>query len=428
MTNLSPNAKLAAAVMRVVEPPIAMAPYFGAVLRGLIRREMSPETEAMMISMGMKPTLFVTHDGVMQWSSSFIASIDVVEVAWSLIHEVGHIVLNHHARAVAQGIPVRMSKPEDMDNARLWNLAGDASWNAELRKMNSAPLPGFWVMPETLEQPEGLIVEERYNLLRQQVDKIKQKLGKAGAGTGSCGSCSGHAAPGEPEGGKSAEGRSEAEMERFKKQVAQDIQSAKDRGTIPESLKRWADDFLKPVKIDWRTKLARIVRGAVAYRSGCADFTYSKMSRRQAGVGYGVGRPVVPALHSPKPNVAIALDVSGSMGKRELSAALTEVRGVLSAVGAQVTFVVCDAEVHGIKAIKSVDEAVNMMVGGGGTYLEPAVEAISKLKDKPGIVIILTDGYCDDSPSYGLNLIWTIVGGNTTFSPTHGETVFVDEE
>ena len=382
MTNLSPNAKIAAAVMRVVEPPIAMAPYFGSILRGLIRREMSPETEAMMISMGMKPTLFVTHDGVMQWSSSFIASIDVIEVAWSLIHEVGHVVLNHHARALAQGIPVRASKPEDMDNARLWNLASDASWNAELRKMNNAPLPGFWVMPETLNQPEGLIVEERYNLLRQQVDKIKEKLGKAGVGMGACGSCSGHAAPGEPEGtaAGSGEGRSEAEMERFKKQVAQDIQATpeKSRGTIPDSLKRWAEEYLKPAKIDWRTKLARIVRGAVAYRSGCADFTYSKMSRRQAGVGYGVGRPVVPALHSPKPNAACVIDTSGSMSKKDLSAALTEVRGVLQAVGAGVTVCICDAEVHGIKRVESIDEVAKMMKGGGGT----AMDACARRRDR----------------------------------------------
>lgn len=427
--------KVAAAVMRVVEPPIAMAPYFSAVLRGLIRREMSAETEAMMISMGMKPTLFVTNDGVLQWSSSFIASIDVVEVAWSLIHEVGHVVLNHHARALAQGIPVRMSKPEDMDNARLWNLGADASWNAELRKMNNAPLPGFWVMPETLNQPEGLVVEERYNLLRQQVDKIKEKLGKAGVGLGACGSCAGHAAPGEPEGSggsgsKSTDGRSEAEMERYRKQVAQDVQAAsgKERGTIPDSLKRWADDYLKPAKIDWRTKLARIVRGAVAYRSGCADFTYQKMSRRQAGVGYGVGRPVVPALHSPKPNAACVIDTSGSMGKEALNAALTEVRGVLRAVGAGVTVCICDAEVHDIKRVENIEEVAKMMTGGGGTAMAPALEAVTELKEKVSVCIVLTDGYIDSPPEPPFTVIWCVIGGHTDFSPAYGETVFVDEE
>lgn len=424
-TSLSPSQKLAAAVMRVVEPPVAMAPYFGAVLRGLIRREMSADTEAAMMSMGMKPTLFVTADGVLQWSAKFIESIDVVEVAWSLIHEVGHIVLNHHSRAVAAGIPPILTKPEEMSDSRLWNLAGDASWNSDLRKMNGSKLPGFWVMPETLQQPEGLTTEERYRLLKQKV----QKLQDASLGAGGCGSCSGHPAPGEPEGGKkNADGRSEADMERMRKQVAEEVQAVKQRGTVPDSLQRWATDYLKPPKIDWRTKLARLVRGAVAYKSGQSDFTYSKMSRRQAGVGYGIGKPVVPALHSPKPNCSVVLDTSGSMGSAELSSAMTEVRGVISAIGAGITFCVCDAKVHGIKRVDSAEEAVKMMAGGGGTAMAPALKAVSKLKEKPSVCIVITDGYIDDPPEPDFVVIWCIVGGNSNFTPSYGETVFVEED
>ena len=410
--------------MRVVEPPIAIAPYFGAVLRGLVRREMTAETEAMLTSMGMKPTLFVTADGVLQWSASFIESIDVVEVAWSLIHEVGHVVLNHADRAVACGIPPKLSTPEEVSDSRLWNLAGDASWNAELRKMNGAKLPGFWVMPETLEQPEGLTVEERYRLLKQRVKQLQNET----VGRGGCGSCSGHPMPGEPEGGKkNADGRSEADMARMRKQVAEEIKAVKQRGTVPESLERWADDFLKPPKIDWRTKLARLVRGAVAYKSGCSDFTYSRMSRRQAGVGYGVGRPVVPALHSPKPSVSVVLDTSGSMGETELSEALTEIRGVLSAVGAGVTFCVCDAKVHGIQRVDNIEQAVKMLKGGGGTAMAPALKAVSKLKEKVSVCVVITDGYIDDPPEPEFSVIWTIVGGNSSFAPEYGETVFVDD-
>ncbi len=36
---LSAKEKLSAAIIRIVTPPVATAPYFGAVLRGLIRRE-----------------------------------------------------------------------------------------------------------------------------------------------------------------------------------------------------------------------------------------------------------------------------------------------------------------------------------------------------------------------------------------------------
>ena len=111
-----------------------------------------------------------------------------------------------------------------------------------------------------------------------------------------------------------------------------------------------------------------------------------------------------------------------------LEAALSEVQGVLKAVGAQITFVVCDAAVHGIKPVRTIKEAMGMMVGGGGTMLEPAVKAMSELKPKPSIAIILTDGYCDDPPNHGLNLVWTIVGGNKDFAPTHGDVIQVEED
>jgi len=426
---LSAREKLAAAVLRAIEPPKGIAPYFGAVLRGLVRREMSPETEAAMEAMGMKPTLFVTGDGVMQWSAKFIDSIDVTEVTWSLIHEVMHVVLDHPKRASAKGIPPRLGTAEDVSNSRLWNLACDSVINRDLTAMNGAALPGWWVMPETLGQKPGLTAEESYELLRRKREEIVSKLKKNGVGAGGCGTCSGHPVPGEPP-GKNEDGRSEAEMERFRKQVAEDVKDAcaKNRGTVPASLERWASEYLKPPKIDWRTKLARLVRGAVAYQSGKADFTWNRMSRRQGGLGYGVGRPVVPALHAPKPNAAVVIDTSGSMGEADLSAALVEVRGVLAAVGAGVTVCICDAEVHGIKRVDNIEQAAKMLKGGGGTAMAPALAAVTELKDRPSVCIVLTDGYIDDPPEPPFSVIWCIIGGNKDFTPSYGQAVFVERD
>ncbi len=145
-------------------------------------------------------------------------------------------------------------------------------------------------------------------------------------------------------------------MERYRKQVAEDVKEhvEKKRGYVPGSLERWANEYLKPPKIDWRTKLARIVRGAVAYKSGAADYTWGKMSRRQAGVGFGVGRPVLPALHSPVPSVCCAVDTSGSMSTEDLTRASSEIQGVLAAVGAAVTVIACDAAVHGVKECRTI--------------------------------------------------------------------------
>jgi predicted metal-dependent peptidase len=426
---LNPSQRLSAAILRVVEPPIALAPYFGAVLRGLVRRECA--------GLG---TLAVTKDGVLLWDAAFVEKVDVGELAGVLVHEVMHIVLKHHDRATALGI---VAKPtaDAMEDAFTANIAMDCAINTELAK--NVKLPGDYCMPEKFGMPVNKTFEEYYALLKKQVQKEKEKNkgggdsggeseGKDGkkpmSGSGWCGSCAGHPVPGEPEDGKkSPDGRSEADMERMRKQVAEDIQSTQQRGTVPASLQRWAEDYLKPPKVDWRTKLARLVRGAVAYKSGSADFTYTKMSRRQAGAGYGVGRPVIPAMHAPKPNTACVIDTSGSMGTQALSAALTEVRGVLRAVGAGVTVCICDAKVHGIKRVESIEEAAKMMAGGGGTAMTPALEAVRELKEKVSVCIVMTDGYIDLPPEPPFAVIWCIIGRNDSFTMPYGETVIVEE-
>lgn len=438
---LSPAQKLATAVMRIVEPPIAMAPYFSAVLRGLIRREMTPEQEEAMAAVNGMATLGVTADGILWWSPTFVSKLDTPELAWILCHEVMHVLLKHFDRAKACGVPtVHAVTVEDMTNARLFNLGGDLAINSDLREMNSgaqlpAAIPGTWCYPELFKLPPKLTTEEYYKLLQQQ-RQAAQKAMKGRPGAGNCGGCAGNPMAGEKPakgevGDKDGGGRSEAEMERMRKQVAEDVKAASEsgklRGTLPSSLVRWASDYLAPPKVDWRAKLSRLVRGAVAYRSGQSDLTWSKVSRRQGGVGYGVGRPCIPALHSPVPSVCIIVDTSGSMGTSELNDALIEVNGVLRTVNSNVTVVACDAEVHGIKKVRDVHEAAKMLKGGGGTAMAPAIKAVGELKERISVCICITDGYVDHPPEPPFSMIWCIVGENKSFSMPYGDVVIVEE-
>ena len=157
--------------------------------------------------------------------------------------------------------------------------------------------------------------------------------GKPTLGRGQCGSCAGNAVDGEPEGDESAEagGRSEADVENIRRVTAESVrdQGSKGRGFVPSGISRWAEEVLGTPKIAWQTLLARATRNAIAYRPGAVDYRYSKVSRRQAAVGFGPGRPIMPALISPVPRVALVLDTSGSMGTEDIKAGLTEATGVL---------------------------------------------------------------------------------------------------
>lgn len=473
---LSPKDKLAAGITRVVDPtrrpdgqPNGVAPYFGAILRGLIRREIDDTMAVQMKALGMTPTLATTDDGVLYWCPKFIMGLNANELAAVLVHEAMHIALQHGARATALGI-VPESSADMASKARMWNLATDASINEEIRKFTSLPKIDC-IYPETLDQPAGLTAEERYRRLAEDVKKAQQQQqggagapsqestaakqpqgGKGGGGvaSGHCGGCAQHPVPGEPQsgkgggaGGKDAKGagaaggvgeggRSKAEMERIRRATAEAIKDygSKNRGTVPASLDRWATEMLAPPKVPWRQKLARSLRGVIAYRPGAVDYTWARVSRRQAGMGFGVGRPVVPATHAPQPRVGVLLDTSGSMSADALAAALSEVRGVLAAVGAQVTVAVCDAAMHGIKEVRTVEEAAKLLKGGGGTNMSPGQQAFADRKPMVDVLVILTDGYIGDGflrvePPY--RTIWCVLGSTEMPCP-YGERVFIDED
>jgi predicted metal-dependent peptidase len=471
---LSPKDKLAAGITRVVDPtrrqdgqPNGVAPYFGAILRGLIRREIDDVMAAQLKAFGMTSTIAVTRDGILYWCPKFIMTLSADELAAALVHEAMHLALQHSKRASALGIVPEVGVDITLDHvskARLWNMAADACINEEIRKFTA--LPADAVYPETLNQPGGLPAEERYRRLLEEEKKAQQQQQKSGGGAGDqspngkknqpgkgggvasghCGGCAHHPIPGEPQPGKGgggggkdakggggmAPGRSEAEMARLRRATAEAVKDfgSRNRGTVPASLDRWATEMLAPPKVPWRQKLARIVRGAIAYRPGAVDFTWSRMSRRQAGVGYGLGRPVVPATHAPQPRVGVLVDTSGSMSADALAAALAEIRGVIDAVGAQVTVAVCDAAMHGIKEVRTVEDAAKLLKGGGGTDMSPGQRAFAERKPIVDVLIILTDGYIGDGylktePPY--RTIWCVLGSTEMPCP-YGERVFIDED
>ncbi len=356
----------------------------------------------------------------MYWSAAWVDSVSTEDLAVGLIHESMHILLKHFERAETMGAVT----PE---LAQIANLAEDACINEEIRK--SRPMPAWVIFPETLEQPLALVMEHRYELLRKR-QKQQPKAGKVGAGT--CGSCSGSKAPGEPTDEK-GEGRSDAEMARVRRETAEAVKHAaqgdQGRGTIPDSLLRWADEELAPPKIDWRKRLGQVVRATIAYRPGAVDFDWTKRSRRQAGLGSGIGKPVLPAFRAPVPRVAVVVDTSGSMGSDQLTDAASELNGILQAVGAQVTVCACDAAVHELQEVGTIQAAVKLLKGGGGTDMRPALDALAKHKARPEVVIVATDGYIGDigpKPSY--RVVWLIVGRLTTFMPAWGEVVFVNDD
>jgi predicted metal-dependent peptidase len=230
-----------------------------------------------------------------------------------------------------------------------------------------------------------------------------------------CGGCAGNPGDAEPE--DDPQGRKDSEVAVLKQATALAIQQhAKQHGvgSVPAGMVRWAEKLTTPAKVMWQQKLAMLGRSAVARRAGATDYTFNRVSRRQAGYGFGVGKMIAPALISRQPNVVIALDTSGSMGQSEVNRAVTEAEAIMRSIGGEVHLIACDCRVHATMKVKTVRELLAQIKGGGGTDFRPVFEELSNLRPEPDVMIFITDGggWAPEFPPGKTKVIWLLVGAH----------------
>ena len=262
------------------------------------------------------------------------------------------------------------------------------------------------------------------------------------AAGGWCGSGAGTPLPDEDDlRPQNVNGRTPVEQEIMRRQVAEAIQreASKGRGTVPGGWERWADRMLKPPKVNWRAKLARACRQTVARCVGAVDMGYHRPSRRQAGLGFGSGRAVLPSYFATIPSVTILVDTSGSMGDEELTEAVNESVGVMKAISAEVQFGALDAKMQEFQKVQHPRQLFSLLKGGGGTDFCVGFEKINKLpqRDKPRILVFITDGMgpAPEYPPPHIDVIWVLVGNckqvpysEKTSKPINwGEQIMIDD-
>lgn len=375
------------------------APYFDAALTGMVRVEVENLAASTGIA-GIAPTMGVTDHGVLMYERGALEAWDVDEIAAVLIHEVGHLLRAHGKRRQAfGGHPVP------------WNMAGDAEINDDIAA-GGWKLPGNCIYPKTFGARDGLTAEEYYHDAAKRVVFV------------CCGSGSGNPFPNEPD----HPGRTDGEIANMRHRVAEAIEREKSRGTVPGGWVVWAKEQLAPPKLRWQEKLARATRRAIAARPGGVTHTWARLSRRQAACGYGPGRPLIPALSQPTPDVAVVIDTSGSMGATELKMGLAEVAGVLRAVGSSVDFIAIDAAVHSFQKVRNVDDIVPLLKGGGGTDFRPAFAKLEESRRRPEVVIFVTDGCgpAPETPPKWCRTIWLLVGQYAKAPCAWGEHVVLE--
>lgn len=442
--------RLAAARARACK----LAPYFRSGILTLIPYEQA--------GLG---TLAVTENGIMLWDPAFVDSLPQDQLAAVVIHEFLHVFYKHAARAKAIGA-------EDHDT---WNIAADAAINDSIGALPLPPdcvTPAAINLPSGLtceayyrelikrkeaqqnnaaqqkpqnnqnsgqsEQKQNGGNSDNNNNQNGQSQSSKQQWGQSQNGqTGNpsqaqqsggseqnaknaqpskkhkCGGCAGNAHEIEKDIISKEGGRTQAEMTRAVKQVAEAIrkEAAKGIGNIGAGLAVWADQVVAPPRVNWRARLTQLIRDSVTHKAGAVTHRYVKPSRRQAGLGYGMGRATLPALIAPIPRLAVAVDTSGSMGTQEINRAMAEINGILKAVGAPVDFVSFDTKTGAIVKINNVSQARENLQGRGGTDFRPMLATMAKARPTYDAVIVLTDGggYAPTNAPH-FKVIWALVG------------------
>jgi len=429
------------------------APYYTDALWRLTPVEVEKIRQAVPMGAGMgvreMDTFAVTERGVLLYTPGAVAKWTERQIAFVLAHEVLHVVLLHPQR----------SRQCNYD-PRVFNIACDIWINNVLREGGWSDWPPTECWPETWGFPVGLTADEYYVLLIQKRNEQREKKSQRGdagqcpqcgssddhsqgcpnedqghidgepdvseLGTGedafgACGSGAGNPVDNENDLGdevRAAE-RDPDEMEEIAHQVISAIAEAERRnpGSVPGGLARWVEKAQGPAKVHWRTQLRQCARGLVHQaRRGRNRRTYRKSSRRQAYYGWRKDSILLAGKEKFAPDVMLVVDTSASMGGERLSVGLREADALFRSLGAKVRVMSCDAEVHGVRACRSWEEAADALKGGGGTSFHPIFDHIRNEKKKPDLVVIVTDGWgpAPAAAPTGTDVIWLEVGTGAT--------------
>jgi predicted metal-dependent peptidase len=321
-------------------------------------------------------------------------SIDVLGSL--LVHHAGHLVRDHAGRAHSVGI--------DRRTASDWSTAADAEINDDLIA-SGLRLPEGQVEPHRLGWATGRMAEEYFHIARKHpLDEDERP---------DCGSgADGQARDWEMSGDQSG-GVPPGEQHLLRAQVASDVLRFMREGVgrLSAGWQRWAEDQLEP-KIDWRRVLAAEIRKGITMVSGRVDYTYRRPSRR----ANAVPNVVLPAMERPVPEVVVLCDTSGSMDEELLAQVLAEVDGLLKGVGLarnRLRVLSVDAAVKTVQRVANV-RSLNL-VGGGGTDMGAGIEAAARLKPRPSVVVVLTDGLTPwpERPPKGMQVVVGLIEGTT---------------
>lgn len=324
------------------------------------------------------------------YGRGFVDMLNDAELRFLMLHECYHKMYRHLST---------WKHLADIDAARC-NKANDYVINIKL--VDGDGNEGFIKMPKM-----GLISEAYRDMGTQEVFDLlpPEDNEKNGKGSGF-----------DDHDWEGAQELGEEEAEELAKQIDEAVrQGAMLAGKTGSGGNRDLADLLE-TKQNWQDLLREFVKTTCAGK----DFsTWKKPNRRYIGMDIYMPSAISEAVGE----IVIAIDTSGSIGGRELSAFLGEIKGICDQVKpSKVRLIywdtqVCSEEVYEAESTHDITKSTKP-TGGGGTDVSCVSKYMIDNGLKPECVVVLTDGYLGNEwGKWSVPVLWAVLNNKSARPP-----------
>lgn len=349
------------------------------------------------------------------YNKDFVNKLSIKKLEFLFAHEICHAIFDHFGRCGSR-------------DRQLANIAQDYAVNQILvderigEKITEVQIcydPKY----------RGMAWEEIYDILWEKAEKIPmdqllKQLGELldehiNEDSGGSGDKDGKGK------GKGIPGMTKEEAQRIRDEIKEAMVQAASAaaGKVPGQIQRMIKDLTEP-KMNWRELIRMNIQSIVRN-----DYSFQRPNRKSWQSG-----AILPGMRQDETiDVAIAVDMSGSIGTEDATTFLSEVKGIMDQYqDFKITLWCFDTEIYNPQVITH-DNSEDLMsyepMGGGGTDFDVNFTWMKENDIQPKKFIMFTDGY--PYGSWG-DPDWTdtlfVVKGNTSAEAPFGQTVIYEKD
>ncbi len=344
------------------------------------------------------------------YNTEFVKKLSVKKLEFLFAHEICHCVFDHFGRVgsrdrqlsnIAQDFAVNQILVDDRIGERI----------TEVKICQDNKYRGMaWEEIYDDLMKNAISLEQLGELLDQHINEQEHE----GQGAGK-----------EGKDGKGAPTLTKEEAQKIRDEIKQAmIQSAAAAGAgkTPLGIQRLIKDLTEP-KMNWRELIRMNIQSIIRN-----DYSFTRPNRKAMHSG-----AILPGLKNDETiDVAIALDMSGSIGDVDAKIFLSEVKGIMAQYADYNIHIWCfDTDIYNPQKITqdNGDELLTYdLQGGGGTDFEANWQFMKDNDIQPKKFIMFTDGYpCGGWGDEDYCDTLFIVKGSNNEAP-FGQTVIYDEK